>query len=128
MRGTVGFKVLGRVDNSRLVMRGDYVFASYLVRIQADHRKVLPDYMCAFLNHHLGRRQVMRFATRGVSQSNINIDSLRRMLVPLPELKCQRAIVRELDTLRVTRVALRQRARKASQFASWFLSAQLGRA
>ena len=115
--------LVGRTGIHRL--RGKYVFASYLIRIQADHHKVIPDYLCAFLNHPLGRRQVMRFATRGVSQSNINIDSVRRMLVPLPELKCQRAIVRELDTLRETRVALRQRARKASQFASWFLSAQL---
>ena len=118
--------LVGRTGIHRL--RGEYVFASYLIRIQADQRKVLPDYLCAFLNHPLGRRQVMRFATRGVSQSNINIDSLGRMLVPLPELKCQRAIVRELDTLRETRVALRQRARKASQFAAWFLSSQLRRA
>ena len=117
--------LVGRTGIHRL--KGDYVFASYLIRFQADHRKVLPDYLCAFINHPLGRRQVMRFATRGVSQSNINIDSLRRMLVPLPGLTCQRAIVRELDTLRETRVALRQRARKASQFASRFLSAQLRR-
>ena len=115
--------LVGRTAVHRL--RGEYVFASYLIRIQADHRKALPDFLCAFLNHPLGRRQVMRFATRGVSQSNINIDSLRRMLVPLPELKCQRAIVRELGALRETRIALRQRAREASQFASWFLSAQL---
>lgn len=115
--------LVGRTGIHRLV--GKYVFASYLIRIQTDHRKVLPDYLCAFLSHPLGRRQVMRFATRGVSQSNINIDSLRRMLVPLPELKCQSAIVRKLDMLRETRVAFRQRARKASQFASSFLSAQL---
>ena len=118
--------LVGRTGIHKL--RGEYVFASYLIRIKADHRKALPDYLCALLNHPLGRRQAMRFATRGVSQSNINIDSLRRMLVPLPEVKCQRALVRELDTLRETRVALRQRARKASQFASWFLSAQLRRA
>lgn len=115
--------LVGRTGIYRL--RREYVFASYLIRIQADPRKALPDFLCAFLNHPLGRRQVMRFATRGVSQSNINIDSLRRMLVPLPELKCQRAIVSDLDTLRKTRDALRKRARRASLFASAFLSTQL---
>ena len=118
--------LVGRTGIHRL--SGGYVFASYLIRIQADDRKVLPDYLCAFLNHPLGRRQAMRFATRGVSQSNINIDSLRRILVPLPELKCQSGIVRKLDSLRAAHVALRQRARKASEFVSWFLSAQLRRA
>ena len=118
--------LVGRTGIHRL--RGDYVFASYLIRIQTDDRKVLPDYLCAFLNHPLGRRQVMRFATRGVSQSNINIDSLRRILVPLPELKCQSEIVRKVDLLRAAHVALRQRARKASALVSWFLSAQLRRA
>ena len=115
--------LVGRTGIHRL--GGEYVFASYLIRIQSDRGKALPGFLCAFLNHPLGRRQVMRFATRGVSQSNINIDSLRRMLVPLPELKRQRAIVSELDALRETRDALRQRARKASRFASSFLSAQL---
>ena len=115
--------LVGRTGVHRL--GGEYVFASYLIRIQVNHRKALPEFLCAFLNHPLGRRQVMRFATRGVSQSNINIDSLRQMLVPLPELKSQSIIVRELDTLRETRFALRQRAREASQFASWLLPAQL---
>ena len=123
---TNSHELVGRTGIHRLT--GEYVFASYLIRLQADHGRVLPDYLCAFLNHPLGKRQVMRFATRGVSQSNVNIESLRRMLVPLPELKYQRAIVRELDTLRETRAALRQRAQKASRFASWFLSAQLRRA
>ena len=115
--------LVGRTGVHKL--KGSYVFASYLIRIRTDDRRLLPDYLCAFLNHPLGKRQVLRFATRGVSQSNINIDSLRRIQVPLPELGHQEAIVNTLDTLRAARTALRQRTQKAKRVISRFLSRNL---
>ena len=111
---TNSHELVGRTAIHRIA--GPCVFASYLIRIRLQERDVLPEYLCAFLNHHLGKRQVMRFATRGVSQSNVNIDSLRRILLPLPELDYQRMLVNELETLRSAGDALRRRARDASHF------------
>ena len=115
--------LVGRTGVHKL--KGPYVFASYLIRIRTDDRRLLPDYLCAFLNHPLGKRQVLRFATRGVSQSNINIDSLRRILLPLPKLRHQETIVNTLDTLRATRTAMKQRTQKVKRLVSLFLSSNL---
>lgn len=72
---------------------GDHVFASYLVRLITDKDRLDPEYLCAFLNAPIGRRQVMSFATRGVSQTNVNASNLRRILLPLPPLDYQKETV-----------------------------------
>ena len=72
---------------------GDHVFASYLVRLITNEDRLDPEYLCAFLNAPIGRRQVMSFATRGVSQTNVNASNLRRILVPLPPLDYQKETV-----------------------------------
>lgn len=74
-------------------LHGDHVFASYLVRLITDDDHLDPDYLCAFLNAPIGRRQVMSFATRGVSQTNVNASNLKRILLPLPPLDYQRETV-----------------------------------
>lgn len=74
-------------------LSGDHVFASYLVRLITDGDRLDPEYLCAFLNAPIGRRQVMSFATRGVSQTNVNASNLRRILLPLPPLAYQKETV-----------------------------------
>ena len=65
-------------------LRGDHVFASYLIRLNTRPTQLLPGYLSAYLNAPIGRRQVMSFATRGVSQTNVNASNLKRILIPLP--------------------------------------------
>ena len=107
--------LVGRTGVYRL--KDDHVFASYLIRLKADTSKLLPNYLCAFLNHPVGRRQVMRFATRGVSQSNVNADSLRRMLIPLPSLDYQEEVMGQIDGLRAARIGHEERVAKVREVA-----------
>ena len=100
--------LVGRTGVYRL--EGSHVFASYLVRLKTDSGVLLPDYLCAFLSAPLGRRQVMRFATRGVSQTNVNASNLRSVLIPLPSIHYQRDVVHRIDELRRARTSLRKRA------------------
>lgn len=71
-------------------------FASYLVRLRANHR-ITPK----FLNYVVNSNGFLSFARRlaipSVQQSNLNSTRYGRMLVPLPTLEEQRAICRHLD-------------------------------
>jgi type I restriction enzyme S subunit len=93
------------------------VFASYLIRLKTNADRLLPDYLCAFLNAPLGRRQVMRFATRAVSQTNVNASNLRAVLIPLPPLEYQRRVIEYVELLREARRGHRQRAKAAAGLA-----------
>ncbi|MFN6206818.1 MAG: restriction endonuclease subunit S, partial [Planctomycetota bacterium] len=90
--------LVGKVGIFRL--DGDYVFASYLVRLRADLSKVLPEYLNAYLNSELGQRRLLAYATPGVSQTNISAGSLKKVLVPVPPLDEQPQIVEVLESLR----------------------------
>ena len=72
---------------------GDYVFASYLIRLRTDGTKLNP----FFLNLHFNRDETQvllkSIATRAVSQSNISATRLKGFPVPLPKLPDQAEIV-----------------------------------
>ena len=72
---------------------GDYVFASYLIRLRTDGTKLNP----FFLNLHFNRDETQvllkSIATRAVSQSNISATRLKGFPVPLPRLPDQAEIV-----------------------------------
>ena len=72
---------------------GDYVFASYLIRLRTDRTKLNP----FFLNLHFNRDETQvllkSIATRAVSQSNISATRLKGFPVPLPRLPDQAEIV-----------------------------------
>ena len=113
---TNSYELVGRTGVYKL--DGNHVFASYLIRLKTQAARILPDYLCAFLNAPVGRRQVMRFATRAVSQTNVNASNLRTMLIPLPPLDYQRRVIEYVDHLREAWRAHRQRAKEAAGLAS----------
>lgn len=96
--------LVGKVGIFRL--DGDYVFASYLVRLRANTQKVLPEYLNAYLNSELGQRRLLAYATPGVSQTNISAGSLKKVLVPIPPMEEQPRIVATLESLRTQKRAV----------------------
>ncbi len=80
-------------------LEGDYVFASYLVRLRADRNQILPDFLNYYLNSELGQRRLLAYATPGVSQTNISAGNMKKVLVPLPPMEEQKQIVEVLDNL-----------------------------
>jgi len=80
-------------------LEGDYVFASYLVRLRADEDQILPDFLNYYLNSGLGQRRLLAYATPGVSQTNISAGNLKKVLVPLPPMEKQKQIVEVLNNL-----------------------------
>jgi type I restriction enzyme, S subunit len=102
---TNSFELVGKT--SLFDLHGDFVFASYLVRLAVDNAKMLPDFLNFFLNDSTTQQRLKQFATRGVSQSNINASKLRTLVVLQPPLPEQRAIAHVLRTV--------QRAKEATE-------------
>ena len=74
---------------------GNYVFASYLIRMRFDISKVAPDYVSWFLNAPLGRQQVDA-VSRHIMMNNINSDELKSLQIPLPPLLVQNEIMKRV--------------------------------
>jgi type I restriction enzyme S subunit len=72
------------------------VFASYLVRIKTNPEKLEPKFLTLYLNSDLGRRQVLAYATKAVSQANVNASNLLRVRLPLPPLDVQKQLLDEI--------------------------------
>jgi type I restriction enzyme, S subunit len=71
---------------------GDFVFASYLIRLRFNPVKVASEFVSWFLNSPLGRQQVDA-VSRQIMQSNINSEELRALEIPLPPLAVQKQIM-----------------------------------
>ncbi len=89
---------------------GDYIFASYLIRLRVNPAKASPEFLSWFLNSPLGRQQVDA-VSRQIMQSNINSQELRSLKVPLPPLTEQNKIMARVATGR-SKIA---REREASE-------------
>jgi type I restriction enzyme, S subunit len=78
---------------------GDYVFASYLIRLRTRTSSL----RAAFVNHYFNwgavQARLKGIASRAVSQSNISASRLRSFVVPLPPPEVQDEIVRCIDQI-----------------------------
>ncbi|MEU3124249.1 restriction endonuclease subunit S [Streptomyces albidoflavus] len=92
-------------------------FASYLVRLNPDHRRLCPEYLVRWLNRPAVQQRIRRFATPGVHQVNINPTSLRRTLIELPiDVRRQQQIVAELDAIDALVSSLQSEHRRLLEF------------
>lgn len=91
---TNSYELVGRTGVYEL--DGDHVFASYLVRIKTNLERLEPKFLTLYLNSDFGRRQVLAFATKAVSQANVNASNLLRVRLPLPPLDVQQQLLEEI--------------------------------
>ncbi|HQR50842.1 MAG TPA: restriction endonuclease subunit S, partial [Methylophilaceae bacterium] len=88
---------------------GEYVFASYLIRLCVNASKLNPDFAAFFLNSALGRSQV-NAVSRQIMQNNINSEELRGLRLPLPPLETQQTLVNAITAARQQTAAKRAEA------------------
>ena len=74
-------------------------FASYLIRLRFDQRRLLPAYFHLFLTSPVGRNQIEKRARTSAGQFNINLQILRDLEIPLPPITEQAAIVERAQQL-----------------------------
>ena len=73
--------------------KGEWVFASYLIRVRFDELKMLPDFITAFLNTTAGRLQINMISRQIIGMTNINAVELQDLVVPLPAIEIQKKIL-----------------------------------
>ena len=78
-------------------LEGDYVFASYLIRLRTDSTRLRPSFLNHYFNWDETQVRLKSIATRAVSQSNISATRLRGFPIPLPSPEEQDEIVSDVD-------------------------------
>lgn len=94
-------------------LKGDYIFASYLIRLRTNIKKLNPYFLNIYLNLVTSQERLKTLATRGVSQSNISGSRLKTFLIPLPsDLTEQEEIVEIIVSIdkKLTQVESRKQA------------------
>lgn len=75
---------------------GQYVFASYLIRVRMDTTIAHPDYIAYALNCPIGRQQIDAMSRQIIGQANINSEELRNLQIPLPPVAIQNAMMKRV--------------------------------
>jgi restriction endonuclease S subunit len=72
---------------------GDYVFASYLIRLRVDPEMDDPWFVAFLINSPIGRQQVDMVSRQIIGQANINTEEIRSFDIPRPTLTEQKKIM-----------------------------------
>jgi Restriction endonuclease S subunits len=80
-------------------IEGEFVFASYLIRLRTDEMKLNPFFLNCYFNTDEIQARLKSIATRAVSQSNISATRLKGFPVPKPSLDEQAEIVAHATAL-----------------------------
>jgi type I restriction enzyme S subunit len=92
---TNSYEIVGRTGI--FLLDGDYVFASYLIRLRVKRNIVDPHFLTFYMTFSHDR--LRQLATRAVHQANINATNLRKFKIPLPSLEEQRKVAEMLSTV-----------------------------
>jgi type I restriction enzyme S subunit len=87
---TNSFELVGRT--AIFDLEGEFVFASYLIRVRTKPTELDPFFLNLCLNSSETQRRLKSIASRAVSQSNISATRLKGFPVPVPPLSEQRKI------------------------------------
>jgi type I restriction enzyme S subunit len=93
---TNSYELVGKT--SLFDLEGEFVFASYLIRVVPDAERLHSRFANYYMNTDSSQARLKLLATRAVSQSNINATKLRGFIVPLPPLEEQGRIADVLAT------------------------------
>ena len=94
---TNSYELVGRT--AIVEVETNAVFASYLVRVSVDNKRLDPRFLNHFLNWDSAQAELKKLASRGVSQANISAGKLREFGIPVTDLDEQGEIVSILDAI-----------------------------
>jgi type I restriction enzyme S subunit len=113
--------LVNRTNSAELVgkcavfdLEGDYLFASYIIRIRLNQQKAEPCLVAQFINSPIGRAYMFSERKQMTGQANVNSKKLAALPIKLPSLEEQRRLVAYLDGLQAQVSALRA-AQSATQ-------------
>ncbi len=105
---TNSYELVGRTGV--FMLEGDYVFASYLIRLKPNLNVADPMFLTLYLIFAGDR--LRQLATRAASQANINASNLKKFKIPLLPIEEQKQIAKILSTVDRKLELLRERREK----------------
>lgn len=112
---TDGDILVNRTNSAELVgkcavfdLKGDYGFASYLIRLRLDSSRAEPSLIAKYINSPLGRTYMFNERTQMTGQANVNATKLKALPIALPPLSEQHRIVTYLNSLQSRIDSLKQ--------------------
>lgn len=100
----------------------DCTFASYLIRLVPDPDIILPEFLAVYLNTLFGVGQIKRRAMRSINQANVSGAEVKRILIPVIDLREQQKVA---NTLKNAFYATRNSERLYAE-AKYILESELG--
>lgn len=91
-------------------LKEDFCFASYLIRLKFDLKRVNIHYINYLFNSPIGRMQIDMVSRQVLGQANINAQELQEFIFPIPDLNTQNNIVKEIFAIREQVLKLRNKA------------------
>ena len=91
---------------------GDFLFASYLIRLKLDVSKIDLHYTNYLFNSKIIRTQINMVSRQIIGQANINLTELKSFVFPLPPPEIQTQIVNHITTQKEQIKNLRHQAEK----------------
>ena len=106
---------------------GEWVFASYLMRLTVNPGRAAPAFVAAFLSGPTGRAQIERDSRQIIGMTNINAEEIRALRIPLPDdMATQAALLADLDAARAARDAGLAKAETVLAGLDAFILGELG--
>jgi type I restriction enzyme S subunit len=91
-------------------LEGDFVFASYLIRIKIDEKKADPNYINILFNLSIIRNQIDAISRQIIGQANVNTEELGSFKIPLPPLSKQKEIAKKVEAIRAEIAEIKNKA------------------
>jgi len=76
---------------------GNWVFASYLIRVRVNESLILPNFASFFLSSTIGRLQIDCLSRQIIGMTNINAEEIKLIKIPVPPLEIQAQIVAKFE-------------------------------
>lgn len=88
------------------------IFASYLIRLRVKAEKADPHFVAFVINSPIGRLQINAFSRQIIGQANINSQEIRSLKLPLPDIKVQQKMLKNVNMMQQKSVSLKTEAKK----------------
>lgn len=91
-------------------IEGEFVCSNHITRIATNEADLLPEYLTSVLNAYQRLKVFYSICTNWNNQSGVNVDLLRKLIIPVPSVRKQQAISEEISGIYKQANALRRQA------------------
>jgi len=117
---TNSFDLVGKT--SIFKEKGEYLYASYLLRLRVKKEIIEPDYLNYYMNSSLGIFNIRKHRTPGVSQSNINAKNLLKVEVSICSMSEQKRIIKLMNEIEKLKCEIEKQIFKSKTITNSFIN------